>query len=200
MPGSARADVPGTLFVAQLGSDVPTVQVVLEDIDVFAGPAQEICSNNIDSNAQGEIRVATLVLLQTGRVVLTATALEDHAPDTGDGDPFVDPGETIDVEIFLSNKTGVAISGVQASLASNDLNVDCITDTVINFGVMAVAEERSSGSDGFTFRVSEAVERTSLADVLTAEFTISIWADEFEVAFAPQTFTLDLDLDDHAKN
>ena len=195
LPISSRADVDGTLFVAQIGTDIPTVQVSYQDIDVLPGAPQEICRNSIDPAAQGEIRVATLVLLQVGKVVLTATRLRDSLPGSGDGDPFADADETLDIEIFVSNKTGVAVTGLRANMASNDPNIECVTDTTINFGDMAVGEERGSGGDVFTFKVRDTASRTTLDQNLAASFTVSLSSEQFDNTISPQVITIDLDLD-----
>ena len=126
---------------------------------------------------------------------MTRTAIADN----GDADGFADESETATMTIEVSNKSGQALSGVVARLAraNADPDVDCITDTVVEIGSLAVDETRFITDDSFEFRVADNVRDTSPAgdDDSIAKFVVTIDSDLFDNVNRPQEVAIDLDLD-----
>ena len=111
LPISATYDSPGVLFVQSQGTENPVIEVNYFDYDDGTG---SVCLNSVDENAQGLVQAFTSVALTGGNVVVIANLTSDN----GDGDPFADPGETIDMRLILANRTGVLLNGITSSSLS----------------------------------------------------------------------------------
>ncbi len=68
----------------------------------------------------------------------------------GNNDGIVNPGETIELPVWLKNWGSLAASNVSATLRSADPNVT-ITDSIKNVGTIAPGDSAYTGTDGFTF-------------------------------------------------
>jgi serine protease AprX len=75
----------------------------------------------------------------------------------GNGDGIINPGETIDMPLWVLNRTGREVQGLRGilRLPAPDPNIT-ITDSVKYFGTIAVDDSGYTGPDGFDFTVSVA--------------------------------------------
>jgi len=190
IPISASYEAPGVVFVQPSGETNPVVTVQSVDWDDGTGSR---CMNSINPANQGIVSASTTVFLASGDLVLSGVILTDN----GDSDGWADTFETVDLQIAVSNKTELALTNVIGRLSSNDPAIDCVLDTFVAVGDIPAGESRwSSGT--FRFRVAD-VDRSTLGltevDMLTADLSVILSADQVDAARAPQIVTLDLDLD-----
>ena len=80
-----------------------------------------------------------------------------HLSDNGDDDGFADTGEEVEMRIRISNKTGIDLSGVTARLATNDPNIECVSNSLLNIGTL-LEDEILLSSESFTFKVADGVK------------------------------------------
>lgn len=128
----------------------------------------------------------------SGGVAIKST----HLSDNGDDDGFADSRETVTLRLTVQNTSGVALTGVTATLIARNPDRTCLTTATIAIGDLAIDESRTT-SDGFVFTVSD-VDRATLGlgpyDPLTAAFELSIDSSPAQPA-VPSRIFLDLDLD-----
>jgi hypothetical protein len=141
--------------------------------------------------------VAALVTLA---VASTATALAGgvqvlgtRLSDNGDDDGFADSRETVGLYLVVRNATGGDLTGVIAKITADETAPVCVTSPTVAVGNLAAGETLQT-SAGFEF-VVEDVDRSSISEVLTAGFTLSIEADQGADLATPERLVLDLDLD-----
>ncbi|MCP3980277.1 MAG: S8 family serine peptidase [bacterium] len=198
IPVSVSYDVPGTLFAQVVGTDNPTVLATYLDNNdgTCTNPTICKCLNDVDPGAQGEVQTATTIFLTAGNLIVTSTKLTDN----GDNDGWADTNETVDMQIEVSNKTGVDLTGCTARLATGDSKIDCVIDSFAVIGDMAEDEVKLlAPAEAFRFHVSSTADRTSSGglsdlDVFESEFSVIMQCDQFDVITIPQNVTLDLDL------
>ncbi len=193
VPISARANAAGMLFLAQAGSENPNVVVAYFDQNDGTG---QPCRNNVDPTHWGFVTAATEVFAVAGSLT-TGDASGFVITDNGDGDGYPDTNETVSLTIRVRNLGATNVHGVNARLASSSPYIDCILDGDAFVGDIAPGQTRTA-ADPFTFKISS-VDRTALGldefDALAAEMLVTLTAEEFDVATAPQSFQLELDLD-----
>ena len=193
VPISSRLDVQGILFVTALGE--PSTTVVVTYIDHDDGTGQP-CRNDVDSDHWGEITSASEVFLTAGSVTV-ADAFGAVLTDNGDGDGYPDTNETVSLTLSVRNLGTTDLHGVSARLVSSSPYIDCILDGDSFVGDLPAGATRSA-VDPFVFKIA-AVDRTALGldtlDSLVASVSVTLTADEFDVATSPQPIELDLDLD-----
>ncbi|MCP3979736.1 MAG: S8 family serine peptidase [bacterium] len=182
---SAAHDTPGTLFVQERGTDLPTVTIVYEDVDDGTGRP---CRNHVDPLFHGRVEVATDLFLRSATVVVSGVSLSDN----GDDDGWADATETVEMWIELSNKSGLDLTGVVAHLMTDDSDIDAVIEPIVDFGDLLADDTRAS-TQAFKFHVAE-VERTDAFEDLSAHFTVVVTADQIDTLHRPQTIVLDLDL------
>jgi hypothetical protein len=188
---SSLGDGPGTLFVAQEGSDNPTVTVTYLDNDIDPGPAVEVCPNDVDVAKHGLIQATSGVFLGT---VCEVTVVGTEIMDNGDGDEFVDTEETVDMQVCLINNCGADLTNCTGRLFSNSPNVDCILDSVIDVGDLLDGGGIQCVTDPFRWKMAN-VNRVSTDDIFTASFSFTMSCDQIDALSVSQEFALSLDLD-----
>ncbi len=98
----------------------------------------------------------------------------DDAPPGGNGDRVINPGESINLPLWVVNRSDGAARGVWGVLrkTSGDTLVT-VTDSVKHFGTVEAGDSAYTGPDGFKFRVSEAcTNRYQLPLVLVCTDTL----------------------------
>ena len=190
LPVSTLYDVPGVLFLAPSGQQAPAVTVTYLDNDDGTG---QICKNDVDPAAQGRVQASTTLFATSGNVLVLQTILTDN----GDNDGWADTNETVNMKIRVSNKSGVDLTGLTARLSTNDPKIDCIINPSISIGDLADESDVFS-TEEFVFRVAN-VDRTTLGlsdlDDFSAKLNVILSSNEIDASTAPQSVTLDLDLD-----
>jgi hypothetical protein len=182
---------PGVLFVAQGGTDNPTVTVTYIDNDIDPGAPVEVCPNNVDPTKHGLIQSATGILLGTAcEVVVVGT----ETTDNGDGDEFVDSEETVDMKVCLINNCGLELHNCTGRLFSNDPEVECILDSTINIGTLADGSDVVCITDPFVWKMAN-VNRPNADAVFQGSFGFTMSCDEINALSIPQEFDLNLDVD-----
>ncbi|MDB4324708.1 hypothetical protein N9971_00025 [bacterium] len=112
--------------------------------------------------------------------------------DNGDDDGWADSRETVSMQLTIFNGMRVELTGIAATLTSDDPDVACILDPVIEIADLGVSEQRVT-EDAFRFTMAE-IERVDHAQELTAKFTVTLTVDQFAEPF-DHTLVLDLNLD-----
>ena len=211
LPVSALYNVEGVLFAQPMGTDQPTVTVLYLDLDDGTG---QKCMNDVDPSVQGRVESGTTLILTRASVVVTNIVLSDN----GDDDGWADTNETVQMQIVVGNKTGVDLTGVTARLMTDDPKIDCVLNGAIFVGDVP-ADGSVLSAEPFEFRVGD-VQREGTCSVgansctsdaqctaggsdacdadlvdFSAELNINLTANEFDTTLAPQSVTLDLDLD-----
>jgi hypothetical protein len=220
-PYSTLYDSPGTLFVVQSGTALPIVTALYRDRNDGTGSP---CKNDQEPTKQGFITATTTISAIAGAVtvnkygvVLTKVCsgaltrpCNANADCTGlgtctvlgpgDDDGFADPNEVNDLVVQFANKTGVDIDDLTATLGTTSTSIECITRSFIAVGAMkaATATEASLSDTStylpFQFKVAN-VNRSVLADVLQAKFTVTVRSNKFDALTRATEITLDLDFD-----
>jgi hypothetical protein len=188
LPVSSQGDSPGVLFVAAIGSDPAVVTVTYLDRDDGTGSP---CPNSVDPAEHGIVRSTTGVLYGATCEIRVVSA---SVRDNGDGDIYPDTNETVAMQLELLNNCGTDLHHCSARLLTNSPYVDCILDPVIDLGTLPDTEETILTDEEFVWKVSD-VERTTIDEDLRAEFGVTIVCDEIDGLSAPQSFSLNLDLD-----
>jgi hypothetical protein len=211
LPVSALYNVDGVLFVQGSGTQNPAVTVLYFDEDDGTG---QICKNDVDPVAHGRVESTSTLFFSTSNVVLLNAVLGDN----GDDDGWADSNETVSMQIELSNKSGVDLSGIVARLQSNDPKVECVINPSLDFGDLPEGESALS-TGAFQFKVAD-VQREGTCSVglnvcttnaqcvagggdscsadledFSITLTVILASNEFDATIAPQRVTLDLDLD-----
>jgi hypothetical protein len=188
---SSLGDSPGVLFIAQQGTDSPTVTVTYLDNDIDPGPAVEICPNDVDPAKWGLVQGFTTIFLgETCEV----TVVETPFVDNGDGDLFVDTEETVDMQVCVINNCGRDLHSCTGRLFSNSPEVDCILDSTIDMGDLADSDEIVCVTDPFRWKLAD-VSRNDVDEVFQAVFDLTMTCDEIDALSVGQEFGLTLDLD-----
>jgi hypothetical protein len=188
---SSLGDSPGVLFIAQQGSDSPTVTVTYLDNDIDPGPAVEICPNDVDPAKWGLVQSFTTIFLgETCEV----TVVETPFVDNGDGDLFVDTEETVDMQVCIINNCGRDLHNCSGRLFSNDPEVDCILDSTIDMGDLADSNEIVCVTDLFRWKLAD-VSRNNVDESFEAAFNLTMTCDEIDALSVEQEFGVTLDLD-----
>jgi subtilisin family serine protease len=91
---------------------------------------------------------------QPGGIRPLSTVINDSL---GNSDGIINPGETINMPLWVLNRTGREIQGLQGilRLPAPDPNIT-ITDSVKYFGTVGIDDSAYTGPDGFGFMVSVA--------------------------------------------
>jgi hypothetical protein len=123
----------------------------------------------------------------SGQGVCTSTA------GRGDPDGFADTNETIALAVQFSNKSGVDVNDLMATLGTNSANIECITRSTIFVGSLANgALSNPATYPAFQFKVAN-VNRTTVNQVFQAVFNVSMRSNMFDALTRTETITLDLD-------
>ena len=194
LPTSVTYDVPGVLFGAQQGNDLPTVTCRYADID--DGTGASVCANSVVPEAQGLVEVDTAIIVDTGQVLIRRFSIADN----GDDDGFADERETVTLSIEVVNVTDEPLTNVAARLAplNGDPDVDCVLDTFVLVGDLAPQESKFVSDDSFVLRIVDDVRLPPASggdDDTRAELSITLDSDQFAASVTPTVVTLDLDLD-----
>lgn len=123
----------------------------------------------------------------------TVVVLHGTLTDNGDDDGWADTNETVEMRLSVLNRLGLDLTGLVATLSTDDPKIDCITDPILIIGDLAAGESQST-EEAFTFRVAD-VDRTSVEEHFSVEFAVAMSADQFDELPVPQWIVLDLDLD-----
>jgi len=124
----------------------------------------------------------------TGGVIVVNTVLSDN----GDDDGYADTNETVEMRLTVRNVSGSTLQTMIALLETDDPKVECVIVPRIEIGPLVAGESVLTAP--FVFKVAD-VNRTSIGEVFSATFDVTlITAQEADLAVNP-TITLDLDLD-----
>ncbi len=157
--------------VSSGGNPVPNAQVCvmsLQDTSLYyvghTDAAGEV-TFNINSTTAGD----SLYVTVTGRNLLPylgaaltiapstpyCTYLRSTVDDSlgGNNDKIINPGETIELPVWIKNWGSVSAVSVRATLRSSDPQIN-ITDSVKNFGTILPGDSAFTGTDGFNFTVA----------------------------------------------
>lgn len=186
---STFTDSPGVLFIQQMGPIQPSVTVTYFDEDDGSGNP---CPNNVDPAMHGYVRASTLVFLGS---TCEVAFFDARTVDNGDGDIFVDTGETVDMQLSYMNNCGFDLHGCAAYISSDDPKVDCIVDSMIDLGDVAADGGIVLSADAFRWKLADGVNRTDLAESLSASFDVTVSCDELDALVAPQIVRVALDID-----
>ena len=194
---STAHDVPGVLFLEAvhpplLGGIIgdPTVRVQYDDRDDGTGSR---CPNSVDPNVEGTIEAVTTVFITGGNVVVKGWRITSD-PGLGDGDPFADTNETVNMFLTLSNKTGLDLNAVVVRISTDDPKIDCILKPFALVGSLLEGETRET-AEPFVFKVAFGANRVDPFEDFSATFTVTLSSDVIDSLLRPQEVTLDLDLD-----
>ena len=114
----------------------------------------------------------------------------DDAPPGGNGDGIINPGESINLPLWIVNRADCNADGVWGILrkTSSDTLVT-VTDSIRYFGTVGAGDSAFSGNNGFKFRVADAcTNRYQLPLVLACVDTLdSVYVSSLPlVVGAPQ--------------
>jgi hypothetical protein len=215
-PYSTLYNSPGSLFVVQAGTSLPTVAATYNDRNDGTGSP---CKNALEPTVQGQLRAITTVAATTGAItigsysvalsnvcsILTTKPCASNADCTsgqgtcsvlgpGDNDEFADANELINLAVKFVNKSGLDVDDLTASLGTASPNIECITRASILVGSLKNQEESNPANYlPFQFKVAN-VNRAAVADVLQARLTITVRSNTFDALTRATDITLDLDL------
>jgi hypothetical protein len=97
---------------------------------------------------------AALALPSSGPYVMLLKHIIDDAAPGGNADGIVNPGETVNLPVWVKNYGQGAGSGITGKLRSSDPAVT-ILDSAKTIGDIAAGDSAFTGSDGFKFQVSD---------------------------------------------
>jgi hypothetical protein len=188
---SSSGDSPGTLYISQAGADVPVVTVTYNDKDINPGAPVEPCPNDVDPTKFGLVQGFQTVFLGTTCSVQIVRA---ETIDNGDKDVYADTEETVNMRICVINNCGADLHNCSGRIFSNSPEVDCIVQSVADFGDLQDLPQIICGPYDFKWKVAN-VNRTSVSQALNAEFTMSMTCDEIDALSTIQEASVPLDLD-----
>jgi hypothetical protein len=193
-PYSSTYNSPGTLFVQTSGTANPAILVRYEDRNDGTGSR---CKNALDATQQGFLTATTTVTITAGRIDFKSYSLTlvGTAGTNGDNDGFADAQETIDMAVTFTNKSGLDVDDLTATLNSSDPNIECISKPLVTVpAVPAVVLKNTSATSGlFRFKVAN-VNRTNIDQAVKATFNLTLKSKQFDAITRTMTFTIDLDL------
>ncbi|HEX6852516.1 MAG TPA: hypothetical protein VF139_14050 [Candidatus Polarisedimenticolaceae bacterium] len=189
IPISNSFNADGVVYIAQSGTDAPTVRASYIDRDDGSGNVCKTSSTGlIAEETLGTVETATSVLASTGRIAVENVRITDN----GDGDGFADTNETVTVFVTLRNRTGIALDNVSATLNTSSSRIECISVSTTTFGSLA-NNQAAENPIGFTFKVGN-VSRTAVTDDFNARFSLAVRALQLDGSSRPLEFSLPLDL------
>ncbi len=224
LPLSLGADAAGVLRVSEQGglNDDITTRYIDDWDGTTSGSG---CRNDADPFRQGIVdQGIDLVIGTTGNVVVTTFRVDDSASlaPLNDGDGYPDTNETFDLYVTISNKSHVNLTNVVLHAGVNDPKIECSIHSVAMMASLA-ADATVEVPSPFRFKVSATADRAGTAPAATcsngacsngagpcvgsaqcmktpsddysAQFTIPLSANQFDLNAAPQRIALDLDLD-----
>jgi len=100
----------------------------------------------------------------------------DDRPPLGNGDGIINPGEEINLPVWVKNVGGALAENVSGLLKINDPNV-VITDSLKNFGNIPQNDSAFTGEDGFNFQVASACTNGYLLNfrLICKDINDSVW-------------------------
>ena len=104
----------------------------------------------------------------------------------GNGDGVVNPGESIELPLWVRNWGDQAADGVTGVLATSDSFITAIWDTLGTFGTVQPGDSAYSGPDGYNFTLSTATPDEHLIrfDLTCKDVNDSTWPSHFLVEVA----------------
>jgi hypothetical protein len=97
--------------------------------------------------------VDTVHVISTDRYVSYLRSTINDASPGGNGDSILNPGETVEVPLWVKNWGQQTANSVTARLLTHDANAQ-ITDSMKTFGNVAAGESAWTGSDGYDLQVN----------------------------------------------
>gem|GEM_PF-551240 len=111
----------------------------------------------------------------------------------GNNDRIINPGETINLPVWVKNQCSYSTNGVAGTLRTNDPTHITILDSVKNFGTILPGETAYSGNNGYRFTVA-----TSCTNNYSLNFELhirddrdSIWVSSFKLKVGTPVFGAD---------
>ena len=189
-PYSSSYNSPGSLYVQRTGTANPVVTARYEDRN---DGTNNRCKNALDPTQQGFIAAAATVNITAGRIALKGytMTLVGTPGVNGDDDNFADANETLDLAVTFTNKSGVDVDDLVATLGTTDPNIACISKPIVSVG--SLLNKGVATAPPFRFKVAN-VSRTTVDQVLRATFTLTLRSNRFDVLTRSMSLTLDLDL------
>jgi serine protease AprX len=128
------------------------VDSILEVTAIDLGPAGK--DNDYGAGCIDALNAVNYTQLPGGVRPLRNIIIDDSP---GNSDGIINPGEGIEMPLWVMNRTGREIQGLRGilRLSTADPNVS-ITDSVKYFGSIAIGDSGYTGPDGFNFTVSVA--------------------------------------------
>jgi hypothetical protein len=192
VPISTFGDSQGVVFINPRGGEAPTVTVTYLDHDDGTGSP---CANHVDPTKHGYVQAAATVFVGETCDLRVFSAVTS---DNGDHDVFVDTNETVSMRLELVNNCGIDLHNCVAHLFTDDPKVDCILRSVVPLGDLEASSPVVLTGGAFVWKLG-AVERTDVEERLFADFDVAVTCDEIDAPSAPQSVSVELDLDlDHA--
>ncbi|MEO0100168.1 MAG: C25 family cysteine peptidase [candidate division WOR-3 bacterium] len=156
---------------------------------------------NINAQTPGEFSVTVTgheilpfegtCIARTGNTpyVIYLKHIIDDAPPGGNGDGIVNPGESINLPLWVKNYGSVIGNNVRGKLRTNDPLIN-ITDSLKNFGNIPANDSAFTGSNGYKFTVSPScTNRYSLRfNLETRDANDSVWNSEFAITVGTPVF------------
>ncbi|MDI6840559.1 MAG: M14 family zinc carboxypeptidase [bacterium] len=104
----------------------------------------------------------------------------------GNGDGIVNPGESIEMPLWVKNWSQTIVYGVSGILSSTDTFITQLSDSIKNFGNIASNDSSYTGSDGYNFTVAQnCPDRYKINFNLTIKDSQdSTWVSNFNVIVA----------------
>ena len=190
LPYSSVYDSAGTIFVQLNGTDDPQVTVTYEDRNDGTGAR---CANALSPEQQGFLIARTTIAVAAGRIDLRGVTVTLAPGSPGDDDGYADAGETVDLVVRLSNKSGLDLDDIVVGLVTSDPKIDCISVPIVSVG--AALNATIFNTPPFRVKIAGAplVERTSATEILRATFRLTVRSNKFDTLTRSTEFFLDLD-------
>ena len=189
-PYSTQYNSPGSIYVQRSGTGSAVVTALYDDRDDGTGVR---CKNALDPAKRGVLTATSTIAITAGRVALKSYTLTLVGTPgvNGDADDFADANETLDLAVAFTNKSGVDVDDLVATLGTTSPNIACISKPIVAIG--SVLNTATVTAPPFRFKVAN-VNRTSVDQILRATFTLSLRSNKFDMLTRTMEIKLDLDL------
>ena len=190
LPYSSVYDSSGTIFVQVNGTANPEVTATYEDRNDGTGAR---CANALSPEQQGFLVARTTIAVSAGRVDLRGVIVTLAPGSPGDDDGYADAGETVDLVLKLSNKSGLDLDDIVVGLVTSDPKVECISVPLV--AVNSALNATTFFTPPFRVKIAGAplVERASVAEILRAAFRVTVRSNKFDTLTRSMEFFLELD-------
>jgi len=138
----------------------------------------------------------TFTIKINGPVVYTNHEIDDdNSTSSGNDNSKIDPGETIELPVEITNNTAQDLTSVSATISTNDPDVTNISDDSENYGDLNAGKSAWTNFD-YDFTIADNCPEKDIQFTLNISSGSASWSDTFTLHVEGSAIYVDHDIDD----